>query len=743
MADYAISNVPRRVVYAPSGVGPYAFTFEILAQTDIAVYKGSTLLTLTTDYIVTINANGTGSVTLVVTAGTSNITIIGARAIQRSSDYTTGGDLFASTLNTDLDSQTIFSQQVAETAQRSLKAAITDSTALNMDLPAAQTRASKLLGFTAGGEPVASNTTVSQLDAAVQSFVSGTGNNAATVIYTPAGTSAVATTVQAKLRQTVSVKDFGAVGNGVADDTVAIQAAIDAVRIGTVYFPAGTYKVTDTINIGLDNVATTINLIGDNPQAPMAGFVWASIINASTLGNKPLFEVGGLALNCDSTAIVGLKLQGPGQNGSIGIKLTNYATAADYRSGSDPGPLPEGSGATIRVAHCMITQFSFGILGLSFLSNIEYNELRDLNEGVVVWPYTNDLRIENNHFYDIINAGIDSSRFSNTAPNVQSGNLIIDGNVFEAQGAACTDININNAIWTTICNNVHGLGSQYCLYISNPGYVYDINWMSVISNKYQGGSTASVVLDQYPTFAAPDYDQIAFFGNSLGSLTILNAPKIVGDVFNQFSSVNTSVMDAGSISSTKGQFAPRTPNVTLISNGNFATNSGAAYTQSNATYPYSAGTVPTGWTVDVSGVGVKLFWDVDGPLATASSDYRASGSQYRFDVRRDATGSAGTVYFYQDITVQANTTYTVVAFGKPTGTSWSLEICNTSNTVLATAATATGTASAPLFAAVSCNSQALTTLRVRFATSDTNTNYMYYVAMYEGYWPVGSIGYPN
>jgi len=160
MADYAISNVPRRVVYTNTGVGPYAFTFEVLANTDIAVYRGTTLLTLTTDYSVTINANGTGSVTL-VTAGTGNIAIVGARAIQRTSDYTTGGDLFASTLNVDLDSQTIYAQQVAETAERGLKAPVTDPTDIAMTLPAKTDRASKYLAFDANGNPVATSGTTS------------------------------------------------------------------------------------------------------------------------------------------------------------------------------------------------------------------------------------------------------------------------------------------------------------------------------------------------------------------------------------------------------------------------------------------------------------------------------------------------------------------------------------------------------------------------------------------------------
>ena len=153
MADYAISNVPRRVVYAASGTGPYAFTFEILAAADIAVYKGDTLLTLTTDYTVTINSNGTGSVTLVLTAGTSNITIVGAKTIARTSDFTTGGDFFANTLNDELDSQTIYVQQVAETAERGLKAPVTDPTDINMTLPSRTSRAGKTLAFDSLGNP--------------------------------------------------------------------------------------------------------------------------------------------------------------------------------------------------------------------------------------------------------------------------------------------------------------------------------------------------------------------------------------------------------------------------------------------------------------------------------------------------------------------------------------------------------------------------------------------------------------
>ena len=149
-----ISNVTRRVVYTASGTGPYAFTFEILANTDIAVYRDDTLLTLTTNYTVTIAANGTGSITLTAApTGATQIAIVGNRTIQRTTDFVTGGDFFANTVNDEMDQQTIFAQQNAEGLNRALQAPQTDPTTINMILPRKADRANKTLAFDADGNP--------------------------------------------------------------------------------------------------------------------------------------------------------------------------------------------------------------------------------------------------------------------------------------------------------------------------------------------------------------------------------------------------------------------------------------------------------------------------------------------------------------------------------------------------------------------------------------------------------------
>jgi len=93
----------------------------------------------------------------------------------------------------------------------------------------------------------------------LQAALDAKANNA----FLQAGTGAVSRTVQSKLRDVVSVRDFNAVGDGIADDTEEIQNAINAASLkglgAIVYLPSGHYRITAALVV----TNTKVTLIGD------------------------------------------------------------------------------------------------------------------------------------------------------------------------------------------------------------------------------------------------------------------------------------------------------------------------------------------------------------------------------------------------------------------------------------------------------------------------------------------------
>jgi len=134
-------------------------------------------------------------------------------------------------------------------------------------------------------------------------------SNAVTVAYDPPFTNSVATNVQAKLSQTISPKDFGAVGDGTIDDTTAITnmvAALVSNGGGTVYLNGNTY------------------------------YMGAGVVDFSALNNVTFIGPGGFkgpAVGVQGQATLGIKLYGTLGNAlsyNYVISVTNGDTAYPF-----------------------------------------------------------------------------------------------------------------------------------------------------------------------------------------------------------------------------------------------------------------------------------------------------------------------------------------------------------------------------------------------------------------------------
>lgn len=209
----------------------FSFPFPIFASSDLVVrVNGAEQVS---GYVVAgAGETGGGTVTFATPPVIDTIlTLERDLPIERMTDFLEGGNFSAKALNTELDIMVASLQQIERQNDRALIFSDQENPSYRT-LPDVAIRRNKGLGFNGDGEPVA-------LDL---NYATAGGN------FTVTGTGAQTRTVPDKLSDLVSIKDFGAIGDGLTDDTLAIQLALAA--HDAVFIPSGTYLTSATILVG-------------------------------------------------------------------------------------------------------------------------------------------------------------------------------------------------------------------------------------------------------------------------------------------------------------------------------------------------------------------------------------------------------------------------------------------------------------------------------------------------------------
>jgi len=149
-------GVTRDDYTASSGQTVFAYTFQVLSDSDLKVLKDGVELTLYNDYAVTSvgNING-GNIVLQsgATAG-AKVSVLLAMPITRTTNYQNAGDFLALDVNADFDKAYLAMNQLETDIDRSIGLQDADTSA-NLKLPLEANRANKLLGFDASGDVIA------------------------------------------------------------------------------------------------------------------------------------------------------------------------------------------------------------------------------------------------------------------------------------------------------------------------------------------------------------------------------------------------------------------------------------------------------------------------------------------------------------------------------------------------------------------------------------------------------------
>lgn len=123
--------------------------------------------------------------------------------------------------------------------------------------------------------------------------------------------------------------DFGAIGDGISDDTAAIQAAIDSYYKGEdggniIFLPAGVYRITDTIHLGYGTTFTSLTLIGAGKKY-RAGSNFHGTAIIADFTDRPAIAIQGAR----STRIEGITIYGSHTYISDNYLATELTTVDD------------------------------------------------------------------------------------------------------------------------------------------------------------------------------------------------------------------------------------------------------------------------------------------------------------------------------------------------------------------------------------------------------------------------------
>ena len=219
----------RNDYVATSGQTVFPYTFTALADGDIKVLKNGTALTLGAGNDYTLSGIGSygGNVTLNSGAATGDkIAIYLDMDLARTTNYQNSGDFLALDVNGDFDALWLALQQGTTDIERTVRRPDSDAGTINMELPAAASRAKRLLAFDSTGavtiEPYLNNETI------VLNVQTATGDGVTTsygLLNVPSSTSLLQISIDGLLQEVSSYSLAGS--NLVFSEAPPVGAAIE------------------------------------------------------------------------------------------------------------------------------------------------------------------------------------------------------------------------------------------------------------------------------------------------------------------------------------------------------------------------------------------------------------------------------------------------------------------------------------------------------------------------------------